>query len=386
MMLDHEELPDDRVAADVRALLHRQLKVFAPPGGEEYATRAAMRAPAGDRGTLLAEMLAVPVQDTPVVAHDRVTQPHLSDHEQFLRQLLATPVLAPTTWHEPVALRPAIARQRVVLERYRSSTRVDGVLRYTQHALLAGALGLGVYWFADGVLHDWMAKQAASAAAAASQPAVGMATNRVQPGDAPRQNQGEPAAAAAQQEVPAAPVTSTGAARQLLQALATASFPEPEVVPPAPLPARITYSVVVPKHNLVPVHLRIPSIGVDTPVKNVYVRDDDWEVAEYAAGYMVGTGLPSQPGNVGISGHAGLRGGVFLKLPALQPGADVFVYSGGWRHVYRVRGSQTVWPTQIEVLDPTDRPTLTLLTCTNWDTQRLVVTADFVGSEPVAGN
>jgi sortase A len=51
-----------------------------------------------------------------------------------------------------------------------------------------------------------------------------------------------------------------------------------------------------------------------------------------------------------------------------------------------VRDSKNVWPTQVEVLDPTDTPVVTLITCTNWDTQRLVVVADLVDSKPSPGS
>jgi len=48
-----------------------------------------------------------------------------------------------------------------------------------------------------------------------------------------------------------------------------------------------------------------------------------------------------------------------------------------------VRDTKVIWPTQVEILDPTLKPTLTLLTCTNWDTQRLAVIADLVDSQPL---
>lgn len=133
-----------------------------------------------------------------------------------------------------------------------------------------------------------------------------------------------------------------------------------------------------------PTHLLIPSIGIDTPVVKVIPVDGVWEVAEYAAGYMYSSALAGEAGNMVMTGHLGLRGAVFLNLSALQPGADIFVDAPGWRYRYRVRGSQVVWPNQIEVLFPEETTTLTLITCTNWDTQRLVVKADLLGWEPFA--
>jgi sortase A len=124
-------------------------------------------------------------------------------------------------------------------------------------------------------------------------------------------------------------------------------------------------------------------------VKEVFIVDGVWEVAEYAAGYLHGTALPgnysSEGGNTVLAGHAGLRGAVFGSLGALSAGDDIYLDAGGWRYHYRVREVKSVWPTQVEVLDLTSTPVLTLLTCTNWDTQRLVVVADLVGSKPSPG-
>jgi sortase A len=143
--------------------------------------------------------------------------------------------------------------------------------------------------------------------------------------------------------------------------------------PPTPVPTR----EVLPT-PAEPTHLLIPSIGLDTPVVEVFPAGDTWESAEYAAGYMHGTARAGEAGNMAISGHLGLRGGVFANLAAVQPGADIFVDAAGWRYHYRMRGSQVVWPNQIEVLFPEETTTLTLITCTNWDTQRLIVTADLL--------
>jgi len=59
--------------------------------------------------------------------------------------------------------------------------------------------------------------------------------------------------------------------------------------------------------------------------------------------------------------------------------------AAGWRYHYRVRETKSVWPNQVEVLESTPMPVLTLLTCTNWDTQRLVVVADLIDSKPIPG-
>lgn len=132
-----------------------------------------------------------------------------------------------------------------------------------------------------------------------------------------------------------------------------------------------------------PNHLMIPSIGLDTLVVEVFTIDGEWDVAKYAVGYLNGTGLPGEANNMIFAGHAGFFGGVFANLHALASNDDVYVDAAGWRYHYRVRKVLVVWPTQTEYLFATDTPMLTLITCTNWDTQREVVIADFIGSKPL---
>jgi sortase A len=127
------------------------------------------------------------------------------------------------------------------------------------------------------------------------------------------------------------------------------------------------------------VRLEAPGAGIDAPVVEVFLEDGAWQVADYAVGYHHGTGLPGD-GNIVMAGHKGVRGAVFAQLERLKVGADVFVDAAGQRFHYRVRTTGNVWPSNVAIMYPTPLPTLTLLTCTNWDTQRFVVIADLVDS------
>ncbi|MGB9634563.1 MAG: sortase, partial [Chloroflexaceae bacterium] len=129
-----------------------------------------------------------------------------------------------------------------------------------------------------------------------------------------------------------------------------------------------------------PEWIQAPAVGIDTPVITVYAEGLDWQEADYAAGYLYGTGDPGEPGNVVIAGHAGLRGGVFLPLSRVKIGDDIFVDTASYRFHYRVSEIKVVWPTDVYVLGANANATLTLITCTNWDTQRLIVIADLVGA------
>ncbi len=206
--------------------------------------------------------------------------------------------------------------------------------------------------------------------------------------------EGPARAALRDQPVPPAPLAPAIVARRAAPRVPAAHGAAAPPVTFAPAPSALEGEFQAPRQGISassrdgagpPTHLLIPSIALDSPIKEVFVVDYEWQVAEYAAGYLHGSGLPGDPGNMALAGHAGLFGGVFRDLAALTTGDEVYVDAAGWRYSYRVRELKAVWPDQIEVLDPTPTATLTLLTCTNWDTQRLVVVADLIAAKPLPG-
>lgn len=137
---------------------------------------------------------------------------------------------------------------------------------------------------------------------------------------------------------------------------------------PAPTPAPGTVR---------PSRLMIPRIQLDTAVVEVTVENGVWQVAQYAAGYHRGTARPGTVGNTVIAGHKGLHGAVFRRLEEMAPGDEVLLYAGPRLYRYIVEEQKSVWPHQVEVMAQTARPILTLITCTTYDTQRLIVVARF---------
>lgn len=279
--------------------------------------------------------------------------------QDLLQALLETPPAPAASWPQPVALRSRVELRNHALGGYLLRTWVDGLLSHLEWVLAVAALLVFGFWLADGPIRDWLHERQAATAPAAVPVAAAAPPAPTAP---PRQNRAS-----------AAPLPFTTPNMELPAAesdfIAPRPRPQPEPVAVAPQPT----------------NLLIPAIAVDTPVKEVFVVDGAWEVADYAAGYLHDTGLPGEAGNTVLAGHAGLRGAVFRDLGALKPGDDVYLDAAGWRYHYRVRDSKNVWPTQVEVLDPTDTPIVTLITCTNWDTQRLVVVADLVDSKPSPG-
>ena len=106
---------------------------------------------------------------------------------------------------------------------------------------------------------------------------------------------------------------------------------------------------------------------------------DDGTLAR-AAGHIEDTAFPGQPGNIGIAGH---RDTIFRPLRRLRPGDPLTLSTADRVFRYRVSGTQIVDPQDVYVLDPTDRPVVTLVTCYPFDfvghaPRRFIVRAELV--------
>lgn len=120
--------------------------------------------------------------------------------------------------------------------------------------------------------------------------------------------------------------------------------------------------------------LVIPAIDVDSLV----VQGDGWEQLKKGVGQRIGTPDPGQPGNLVLSAHNDIFGEIFRRLDELAPGDEVQLYTASQVITYVVTGSEVVAPTQVSVMDPTEHPSLTLISCYPYlvDNQRIVVFAD----------
>jgi sortase A len=102
-----------------------------------------------------------------------------------------------------------------------------------------------------------------------------------------------------------------------------------------------------------------------------------------AAGHIEDTAFPGERGNIGIAGH---RDTVFRPLRRLHLGDALTLTTSGRVFHYRVSGTQIVGPEDVYVLDPTDRPVITLVTCYPFEfighaPRRFIVRADLVSDE-----
>ncbi len=98
------------------------------------------------------------------------------------------------------------------------------------------------------------------------------------------------------------------------------------------------------------------------------------------AGHMPNTPLPGQPGNSVISGHRTTYGAPFHEFDLLEPGDTIEVETALGTHVYVVRESFIVKPTDIWVTNPKPGAWLTLTTCNPKFSarERLVISAELV--------
>ena len=119
--------------------------------------------------------------------------------------------------------------------------------------------------------------------------------------------------------------------------------------------------------------IQIQAINVDAPV----IQGDSWDQLKKGVGQHIGSADPGQVGNVVFSAHDDVFGEIFRYLDHLQPGDQILLFTAQQQYIYVVTGSQIVSPTQVEVMNPTVDPTVTLISCYPYmvDNKRIVVFA-----------
>jgi sortase A len=126
--------------------------------------------------------------------------------------------------------------------------------------------------------------------------------------------------------------------------------------------------------------IEIPAVGLETRV----LEGSDAATLRLAVGHIPGTALPGPSGNVGLAGH---RDTFFRSLRRIKVGDEIRFTTVTGTFKYRVISLRVVLPGAIEVLNDTQLPTLTLVTCYPFDfigtaPQRLIVHAEMVPHSP----
>jgi sortase A len=145
--------------------------------------------------------------------------------------------------------------------------------------------------------------------------------------------------------------------------------------------------------------LIIPKINVDVPVDYNTTPDYDSQMKAMESGvaYFGIPGANSKPGQIGntvLSGHSsndiidpGSYKFIFAQLERLAKSDTIYVNYNGVRYTYTITKTEVVKPTEVDkLIYPTDKPILTLITCTPLGTSlnRLLVTAEQVSPSPSA--
>lgn len=127
--------------------------------------------------------------------------------------------------------------------------------------------------------------------------------------------------------------------------------------------------------------LIIPKIGVRMPI----VEGNDESALNRGAWRLPETSTPDKGGNTALTGHRWLyrppSQKTFYLLDKLEIGDSFQILWLGKTYNYKVVSTFVVEPTQVDVLNPTSVPTVTLITCTPLFSveKRLIVRGEMEG-------
>lgn len=168
------------------------------------------------------------------------------------------------------------------------------------------------------------------------------------------------------------PPTSPGGAQPIEASIPEHLRPLVDVATPAPLPT----AEPQPEE---PVRIVIPSLSVDAPV----VRGDDWESLKLGVGHHIGSANPGERSNMVLSAHNDIFGEIFRYLSDMQLEDEIIVHTKTRAYRYVVKAKRIIEPTQVQVMDPTRKSVVTLISCYPYliDTKRIVVIGELTENE-----
>jgi sortase A len=126
--------------------------------------------------------------------------------------------------------------------------------------------------------------------------------------------------------------------------------------------------------------LDAPSVQLSATVLE---GSDDGTLA-HGAGHIEDTPVPGEEGNIGIAGH---RDTTFRAVRNLKLGDPLVLTTAGKVQRYRITWMKVVEPDDVYVLDPTKKPTLTLVTCYPFEyighaPHRYIIRAELISEGP----
>lgn len=122
----------------------------------------------------------------------------------------------------------------------------------------------------------------------------------------------------------------------------------------------------------------IPKINIEAPI----IQGTDWEALKQGVGQLVnGIDPGDESGNVVLAAHNDIYGEIFRHLDQLEAGDQFQIQTATRIYTYEIKGWQIVEPTDVHVMDNTNQPTATLISCYPFqvNNKRIVVYAERVG-------
>jgi sortase A len=134
------------------------------------------------------------------------------------------------------------------------------------------------------------------------------------------------------------------AARDFDRSLLTAPSLPPTAVMPPPQPGDTFAKLIIPRLD----------------AELYVVEGDDHADLRRGPGHITGTALPGSAGNCIIAGH---RDTHFRVLKDIRDGDDIVLETVAGQYLYRVHLTKVIPPTDTAVLESTQTPQLSLITC-----------------------
>lgn len=125
--------------------------------------------------------------------------------------------------------------------------------------------------------------------------------------------------------------------------------------------------------------LEIPKINL----KVVVAEGTEDNIIRYAVGHFEETAMPGETGNFALAGHRNFdTGEFFLKIDKLAEGDELHVVTlDGTAYTYSVTNSFVVQPQDTYILEESEEPIITLVTCTYDGSERLIVQGKLTKTE-----
>ena len=111
----------------------------------------------------------------------------------------------------------------------------------------------------------------------------------------------------------------------------------------------------------------------DYSIRGQIVEGTDDETLKNYIGKFVGSADPGQIGNFSLAAHNNIYTELFRNLHKVQVGDKVRVVTKTHEYIYTVTSTQTVDPTRTDVLKGGTKREITMITCTQAATKRIVV-------------